>query len=208
MNYEETILVSLNLSSSWQSIRPSYPKIPIPIISSITSSAILVVPLHLPKSDDPRRSAPPSQPPRHLLHHQQSPTPYHHHILCHNSRWIFLNLMENLILPPSWTNARHTSTESASWRKKRCGWLLVIWRMVPDCGSSKSSRMRAHRRGTTLLSCYTCVLDRSLLRPLSLLIGCAGSKRTWIAPLRWSTAFVLKWRSPGMNALLRCGYRR
>ena len=26
MNYEETILVSLNLSSSWQSIRPSYPK--------------------------------------------------------------------------------------------------------------------------------------------------------------------------------------
>jgi hypothetical protein len=29
MNYEETILVSLNLSSSWQSIRPSYPKISI-----------------------------------------------------------------------------------------------------------------------------------------------------------------------------------
>jgi hypothetical protein len=28
MNYEETILVSLSLSSSWQSIRPSYPKIP------------------------------------------------------------------------------------------------------------------------------------------------------------------------------------
>jgi hypothetical protein len=31
MNYEETILVSLNLSSSWQSIRPSYPKISINI---------------------------------------------------------------------------------------------------------------------------------------------------------------------------------
>jgi hypothetical protein len=29
MNYEETILVSLDLSSSWQSIRPSYPKISI-----------------------------------------------------------------------------------------------------------------------------------------------------------------------------------
>ena len=31
MNYKETILVSLNLSSSWQNIRPSYPKIPISI---------------------------------------------------------------------------------------------------------------------------------------------------------------------------------
>jgi len=31
MNNEETILVPLNLSSSWQSIRPSYPKISIAI---------------------------------------------------------------------------------------------------------------------------------------------------------------------------------
>jgi hypothetical protein len=31
MNYEEAILVFLNLSSSWQSIRPNYPKMPITI---------------------------------------------------------------------------------------------------------------------------------------------------------------------------------
>ena len=36
-NYEETILVSLILLSSWQSIRPSYPKIPSFITSGITS---------------------------------------------------------------------------------------------------------------------------------------------------------------------------
>jgi len=44
MNNEETILVPLNLSNSWQSIRPSYPKISIYITSGITIQAFLAAP--------------------------------------------------------------------------------------------------------------------------------------------------------------------
>ena len=44
MNYEKTILVSLNLSSSGQSIKPSYPKIPLNLSSSWQS----IRPIYLP----------------------------------------------------------------------------------------------------------------------------------------------------------------
>ena len=78
MNYEETILVSLNLSNSWQSIRPSYSKILIPITTWYHESGDphLLAPTHHhhhpPPDDLPTRfrsPSPPSAAADHLLVH-------------------------------------------------------------------------------------------------------------------------------------------
>ena len=150
--------------------------------------------------------------------------------------------MGNLIRSPSSTNARPTSTGSASWRKKKCGWLPVIWRRTSGCGSSKSSGMRAPRHGAASPSYCTYASDHphaptcSIMCPMlptTLHVSLLMCSHSWIASVRvsrrrirrtvnasWQYAFRQQhgdsyhaggcnlWRSPAVNALLRCGYRR